>query len=139
MTDPDLAVAAEVPTEFEAAALVAVLKEAGIDAVVSRNAPSWTGQMSISPTATGASVLVRDEDLERAELLSVRDESQGPAERAPPELGSPARDFVRSGGLTPEHLPHVRHREGRQMQWHGARADGGRQPAGLTARENETS
>jgi hypothetical protein len=46
-----------------------VIRARGIEATVTRNAPSWTGHASISPTAFGASVLVHREDLERARAL----------------------------------------------------------------------
>ncbi len=69
MTTSDLAVVTTVATEFEAEAKAAVLRARGIETMVIRNAPSWTGHMSISPTAIGASVLVHREDLERARSL----------------------------------------------------------------------
>ena len=75
MTEGDLAVVAVRATEFEAATLVAILQDEGIPAAVSNNAPSWTGQMSISPTSRGASVLVREDDLERAREILARRES----------------------------------------------------------------
>ncbi|MHC4415695.1 MAG: hypothetical protein ACYS0G_10455 [Planctomycetota bacterium] len=65
--DPiDLAVVAIAATEFEAQTKAAVLRGEGIEAVVARNAPSWTGHVPISATARGASVLVRQDELERA-------------------------------------------------------------------------
>ena len=69
MSTSDLAVVTVAVSEFEASAKVAVLEDHDIRATVSRNAPSWTGQMSISPTARGASVLVRRDDLERARAI----------------------------------------------------------------------
>jgi hypothetical protein len=65
----DLAVVVTVASEFEAEAKAEVIRARGIEATVTRNAPSWTGYMSISPTAIGASVLVHREDLERARAL----------------------------------------------------------------------
>ena len=65
----DLAVVVITETEFEAQTKAAVLRGEGIETMVTVNAPSWTGRMSISPTARGASVLVRREDLERARRL----------------------------------------------------------------------
>jgi hypothetical protein len=69
MTDSDIAVVAVTETEFEARAKAAVLEAEGIKAMVTSNAPSWTGQMPVSPTARGASVLVNREDLDRARSL----------------------------------------------------------------------
>jgi hypothetical protein len=65
----DLAVVLTVATEFEAETKAEVIRARGIEATVTRNAPWWTGHLSISPTATGASVLVHREDLERAKAL----------------------------------------------------------------------
>ena len=69
MTANDIAVVAVTETEFEARAKAAVLESEGIRAMVTTNAPSWTGQMPVSPTARGASVLVNCEDLDRARSL----------------------------------------------------------------------
>ncbi len=66
MTAPDLAVVVITETEFEAQTKAAVLRDNGIDAVVTNNAPSWTGQVAISSSAVGSSVLVRAPDLDRA-------------------------------------------------------------------------
>jgi hypothetical protein len=65
----DLAVVVTAASEFEAEAKAEVIRARGIEATVTRNAPSWTGHASISPTAFGASVLVHREDLERARAL----------------------------------------------------------------------
>ncbi len=62
----DMAVAATTATEFEAQTKAAVLRSEGIDCTVTRNAPSWTGHVSISPTAWGATVWVRRHDLQSA-------------------------------------------------------------------------
>jgi hypothetical protein len=67
--ESDLAVVVTVASEFEAEAKAEVIRARGIEAAVTRNAPSWTGHLSISPTAVGASVLVHREDLERARSL----------------------------------------------------------------------
>ncbi len=69
MTANDIAVVAVTETEFEARAKAAVLEAEGIKVMVTSNAPSWTGQMPVSPTARGASVLVNCEDLDRARSL----------------------------------------------------------------------
>ena len=68
----DLAVVVTAASEFEAEAKAEVIRARGIEATVTRNAPSWTGHASISPTAFGASVLVHREDLERARALLER-------------------------------------------------------------------
>jgi hypothetical protein len=62
----DVAVVATADSEFEAQTKAEVLRARGIEATVTYNAPSWTGQLPISPTSRGASVLVHREDLERA-------------------------------------------------------------------------
>ncbi len=62
----DMAVVATTATEFEAQTKAAVLRSEGIDCTVTRNAPSWTGHVSISPTAWGATVWVRRHDLQSA-------------------------------------------------------------------------
>ncbi len=69
MTAEALAVVAMADSEFEAEAKAEVLRARGLKAMVTRNAPSWTGHASISPTARGASVLVYQEDLERATAM----------------------------------------------------------------------
>jgi hypothetical protein len=69
MNDDDLAVVTTADTEFEAEAKAEALRARGIEAQVTRNAPSWTGHVSISPTARGASVLVHRDDLERARTI----------------------------------------------------------------------
>ena len=68
MTSDDLAVVAATATELEAHTKATVLKSSGIEAAVSRTAPSWTGQLPInpSPLGRGAVVLVRRDDLEKA-------------------------------------------------------------------------
>lgn len=63
----DMAVVAITATEFEAQTKAAVLRSEGIDCTVTRNAPSWTGHVSISPTAWGVTVWVCRQDLERAQ------------------------------------------------------------------------
>ena len=67
--DDDLAVLMTAESEFAAETKAEALRARGIDAQVTRNAPSWTGFMSISPTARGASVMVRRADLERARTI----------------------------------------------------------------------
>ncbi|MHC4217754.1 MAG: hypothetical protein ACYSU7_04780 [Planctomycetota bacterium] len=69
MRDEDLAVVVTVESEFEAETKAEAIRARGIEAAVTRNAPSWTGQVPISPTARGSSVLVHREDLERARSL----------------------------------------------------------------------
>ncbi|MHC5008738.1 MAG: hypothetical protein ACYTGF_15410 [Planctomycetota bacterium] len=70
MTTADLTVVATADSEFEAETKAEVLRARGLKVMVAGNAPSWTGGLSISPTARGASVLVHRDDLERAtELL----------------------------------------------------------------------
>ena len=69
MKPDDLTPVTTVETEFEAETKAAVLRSNGIDATVIVNNPSWTGQLSISPSARGASVLVRREDLTQARQL----------------------------------------------------------------------
>jgi hypothetical protein len=66
MNAQDLALVATAESEFEAEAKAEVLRARGLKAMVAGNAPSWTGFLSISPTARGASVLVHRGDLERA-------------------------------------------------------------------------
>ena len=66
MIRDDPAVVVTVPTEFEAHTIAAILKSDGIESIVTNSAPSWTGQMPISPTAGGSAVVVRRADLERA-------------------------------------------------------------------------
>ena len=69
MSDEDLAVVLTAETEFEAETKAEALRARGIQAGVTRNAPSWTGHVSISPTARGASVVVQRDDLERARTI----------------------------------------------------------------------
>ncbi len=69
MIRDDPAVVVTVPTEFEAHTIAAILKSDGIESVVTNSAPSWTGQMPISPTASGSAVVVRRADLERASAV----------------------------------------------------------------------
>jgi hypothetical protein len=69
MRNDDLAVVVTVESEFEAQTKAEVIRARGIEVAVTHNAPSWTGQLSISPTARGSSVLVHREDLERARSL----------------------------------------------------------------------
>jgi hypothetical protein len=69
MNSEDLAVVATADSEFEAETKAEVLRARGLKAMVTRNAPSWTGYLSISPRARAASVLVYREDLERATAM----------------------------------------------------------------------
>ncbi len=66
MTADDPAVVVRVPTEFEAHTIATILRSGGIETTVSTDAPSWTGQVPISPTARGSAVIVRRGDLQRA-------------------------------------------------------------------------
>jgi hypothetical protein len=68
-TADDLTVVATADSEFEAETKAEALRARGLKVMVARNAPSWTGHLSISPTAVGASVLVHREDLERATAI----------------------------------------------------------------------
>ncbi len=63
----DMAVVATTATEFEAQTKAAVLRSEGIDCTVTRNAPWWTGHVSISPTAWGVTVWVCRRDLKSAQ------------------------------------------------------------------------
>jgi len=69
----EVAVVVRVPTEFEAHTIAAILHESGIEATVAPGAPSWTGQVALSPAAQGSAVIVRSADLRRAR--TVLDES----------------------------------------------------------------
>ncbi len=69
----EVSVVVRVPTEFEAHTIAAILHENGIEATVAPGAPSWTGQVALSPTAQGSAVIVRSADLRRAR--TVLDES----------------------------------------------------------------
>ena len=69
MIRDDPAVVVTVPTEFEAHTIAAILKADGIESTVTTSAPSWTGQMPISPTAQGSAVVVRRADIERARAV----------------------------------------------------------------------
>ncbi|MHC4083429.1 MAG: hypothetical protein ACYTFF_09445 [Planctomycetota bacterium] len=69
MNAQNLAVVVTADSEFEAETKAEALRARGLKAMVTRNAPSWTGHASISPTARGASVLVHREDLERAKAI----------------------------------------------------------------------
>lgn len=62
----DLARVAQTATEFEAHTKAAVLHEAGIDAKVICDTPTWTGQIGLGHNEYIASVWVRREDLEAA-------------------------------------------------------------------------
>ncbi len=53
-------------TEFEAQTKAAVLEAEGITCRVVSNAPSWTGQIPLSPSGAGAVVLVAAADADRA-------------------------------------------------------------------------
>ncbi len=65
----DLEPIAQTDTEFEAQTKAAVLRAEGIECAVVHNAPSWTGQMSLSPTGRGAFVLVKHQDVDRARKI----------------------------------------------------------------------
>jgi hypothetical protein len=65
----DLEPIAETATEFEAQTKAAVLRSEGIECAVVCNAPSWTGQMSLSPTGRGAFVLVKRQDANQARQI----------------------------------------------------------------------
>ena len=69
MTADDPAVVVRVPTEFEAHTIATILRADGIECTVTTDAPSWTGQMPISPTARGSAVIVRGSDLQRAQAI----------------------------------------------------------------------
>ena len=70
VADPDVpALVVSTPTEFEAQTKAALLRDEGIEATVQPVAPSWTGQVSISPGSRGASVWVRSADLDRARAV----------------------------------------------------------------------
>ncbi len=63
-TDP--VTVATTATEFEAQTKAAVLEAEGITCRVVSNAPSWTGQIPLSPSGAGAVVLVAAADADRA-------------------------------------------------------------------------
>ena len=65
----DLEQIAQTETEFEAQTKAAILRGEGIDCTVISNAPSWTGQMPVSPTGRGAFVLVKRQDVDQARKL----------------------------------------------------------------------
>ena len=65
----DLEPIATTETEFEAQTKAVVLRAEGIECAVVGNAPSWTGQMSLSPTARGAVVLVKRQDADQARKI----------------------------------------------------------------------
>jgi hypothetical protein len=69
MNAQDLAVVATADSEFEAETKAEVLRARGLKAMVTRNAPSWTGHLSINPRARAAAVLVHRDDLERATAM----------------------------------------------------------------------
>ena len=75
MTANDPAVVVRVPTEFEAQTIATILRDGGIESSVFTDAPSWTGQVPISPTARGSAVIVRRTDLQRA-LAILRESEQ---------------------------------------------------------------
>ena len=66
---PELGVVVRVPSEFEAHTIAAILHESGIEATVTPGAPSWTGQVALSPAAQGSAVVVRTADLQRARTV----------------------------------------------------------------------
>ncbi len=53
-------------TEFEAHTKATVLEAEGINCQVISNAPSWTGQIPLSPTGAGSVVMVAAADADRA-------------------------------------------------------------------------
>ena len=65
----DLEPIATTETEFEAQTKAVVLRAEGIECAVVGNAPSWTGQMSLSPTGRGAFVLVKRQDADQARKI----------------------------------------------------------------------
>ncbi len=65
----DLEPVATTETEFEAQTKAVVLRSEGIECAVVHNAPSWTGQMSLSPTGRGAFVLVKRQDADQARKI----------------------------------------------------------------------
>lgn len=65
----DLEPVATTETEFEAQTKAEVLRSEGIECAVVHNAPSWTGQMSLSPTGRGAFVLVKRQDADQARKI----------------------------------------------------------------------
>ncbi len=65
----ELGVVVRVPSEFEAHTIAAILHESGIEATVAPGAPSWTGQVALSPSAQGSAVVVRTADLQRARTV----------------------------------------------------------------------
>ncbi len=69
MKSQDPAVVVTVPTEFEAQTKAEVLRSEGIEAAVTRNAPTWTGHLPINPSTYGSSVLVHRDDLDRARAI----------------------------------------------------------------------
>lgn len=69
MTADDPAVVVRVPTEFEAHTIATILRADGIESTVITDAPSWTGQVPISPGARGSAVIVRGSDLQRAQAI----------------------------------------------------------------------
>ncbi len=69
MTADDPTVVVRVPTEFEAQTIATILRSGGIEASVFTDAPSWTGQIPISPSARGSAVVVRRADLQRAQAI----------------------------------------------------------------------
>jgi hypothetical protein len=66
-SDDPLVEAAVAETEFAAQTKAAVLRDAGIDAIVFAAERSWTGGVGISPARRGVPVWVRTSDLERAQ------------------------------------------------------------------------
>ncbi len=69
MITDDPAVVVRVPTEFEAHTIATILRSGGVESTVATDAPSWTGQVPISPGARGSAVIVRRGDLERAQAI----------------------------------------------------------------------
>ncbi len=60
-------------TEFEAQTKAAVLESEGIVCRVISEAPTWTGSIPLSASRSGAVILVRPQDLDRAkEILEKR-------------------------------------------------------------------
>jgi hypothetical protein len=65
----DLVAVAETAGEFEAQTKAAILRDAGIEAVVYSNSGAWSGYVTFSPAGIGATVLVRREDASRARAV----------------------------------------------------------------------
>ena len=66
---PELGVVVRVPSEFEAHTIAAILHDSGIEATVAPGAPSWTGQVALSPAAQGSAAVVSTAGLQRARTV----------------------------------------------------------------------